>query len=109
MEVNGVAHVFVTAGDFDKSRDFYRRLLPYLGLKPVMDAAGTYYCVGGRTGFGVRARPADAAAERFDQGRGGLHHICFRVREREEVEEAHAFLTSIRTPIVHSPPDVEWA
>ncbi|HZL00827.1 MAG TPA: VOC family protein [Caulobacteraceae bacterium] len=109
MEVNGVAHVFITAGDFPRVRAFYRQLLPFLGLKPVMDAGGTYYCVGGRTGFGVRARPAGGAPERFDQSRVGLHHVCFRVREREEVEEAHAFLVSIGTAIVHPPQDDEWA
>ena len=38
MEINGVAHVFITAGDFERSRDFYRQLLPFLGMKPVMDA-----------------------------------------------------------------------
>ena len=109
MEVNGVAHVFVTAGDFDKSREFYRRLLPFLGLKPVMDAAGTYYCVGGRTGFGVRSPPPQHAGKRFEQGTVGLHHICFRVREREEVDEVHAFLTEIGATIVHPPRDDEWA
>ncbi|MBA3810372.1 MAG: VOC family protein [Caulobacteraceae bacterium] len=109
MEVNGVAHIFITAGDFARSRAFYRRLLPFLGLKPVMDAAGTYYCVGGRTGFGVRARPSGAAEERFDQGRVGLHHACFRVREREEVDEAHAFLASIGAAIVHPPKEDDWA
>jgi len=64
MEVNGVAHIFITAGDFDRARAFYRRLLPFLGMKPVMDAAGTYYCVGGRTGFGLRARPKGARTAR---------------------------------------------
>jgi catechol 2,3-dioxygenase-like lactoylglutathione lyase family enzyme len=109
MEINGVAHIFVTAGDFTRSRAFYRRLLPFLGLKEVMDAAGTYYCVGGRTGYGVRARPAGAPVGRFDQGRVGLHHVCFRVRERDEVDEAHAFLVSIGATIVHAPQDDEWA
>jgi catechol 2,3-dioxygenase-like lactoylglutathione lyase family enzyme len=109
MEVNGVAHIFITAGNFERSRDFYRQLLPYLGLKPVMDAAGTYYCVGGRTGFGVRARTSGDPAERFDQGRVGLHHVCFRVREREEVDEVHDFLTGIGAKIVHEPQDDEWA
>ena len=109
MEVNGVAHVFITAGDFEASRAFYRQLLPFLGMKPVMDAAGTYYCVGGRTGFGVRARPATAPAERFYQTRVGLHHVCFRTREREQVDEAHAFLSSIGALIVHTPQDDEWA
>jgi len=109
MEVNGIAHVFVTAGDFNKSRDFYRRLLPFLGLKPVMDAAGTYYCVGGRTGFGVRSPPPQHTGKRFEQGTVGLHHICFRVREREDVDEVHAFLTEIGATIVHPPRDDEWA
>ncbi len=49
MEINGIAHVLVTASDFDRSRAFYEKLLPFLGLKPVFDGEGFYYCVGGRT------------------------------------------------------------
>ena len=37
MEVNGIAHIFLTASNFERSREFYRKLLPFLGLKPVMD------------------------------------------------------------------------
>lgn len=109
MEVNGVAHVFITAGDFPAARAFYRRLLPFLGLKEVLDAAGAYYCVGGRTGFGVRQPPPEHAGKRFDQGAVGLHHICFRAREREEVDEAHAFLVEMGALIVHPPKDDDWA
>lgn len=109
MEINGVAHVFITAGDFEASRAFYRQLLPFLGLKPVMDAANTYYCVGGRTGFGVRAPAPEHQGERFVQNRVGLHHVCFRVREREEVDEVHDFLVSIGGTIVHPPKDDDWA
>jgi len=109
MEINGVAHIFITAGDFAAARTFYRQLLPFLGLKSVMDVAGTYYCVGGRTGFGVRAPPAGRAVERFDQNRTGLHHICFRVRSRDEVDEAHAFLGEIGATVVHGPRDDDWA
>jgi catechol 2,3-dioxygenase-like lactoylglutathione lyase family enzyme len=109
MEVNGIAHIFITAGDFERARAFYRQLLPFLGLKQVMDAAGTYYCVGGRTGFGVRSAPAEHVGKRFEQGAVGLHHVCFRVREREEVDEAHEFLVGIGATIVHGPQDDEWA
>ena len=31
MEINGVAHIFVTAGDFERSKAFYMQLLPFLG------------------------------------------------------------------------------
>ena len=109
MEINGVAHVFITAGDFARSRAFYAQLLPFLGMRVVMDAGGTLYAVGGRTGFGVRAPPSGRSGERFDQGRAGLHHVCFRVREREEVEEAARFLTSIGAAVVHGPRDDDWA
>ena len=37
MEVNGIAHIFLTASNFERSREFYRKLLPFLGLKPVID------------------------------------------------------------------------
>ena len=28
IEINGIAHTFVTSSDFARSREFYRRLLP---------------------------------------------------------------------------------
>lgn len=110
MEINGVAHTFITAGDFEASVAFYRQLLPFLGLQEVADSADTYYCVGGRTGFGIR-RPdpahADAAYAQFRVG--SLHHQCWRVRERSDIDEAYAFLVSIGAKIVHAPQDEPWA
>src|SRR5882724_5133781 len=44
MEVNGIAHIFLTASNFERSREFYRKLLPFLGLKPVIDTETSYYC-----------------------------------------------------------------
>ncbi|HEY0300334.1 MAG TPA: hypothetical protein VGC36_03330, partial [Rhizomicrobium sp.] len=85
MEINGVAHTFITAGDFARARAFYGELLPFLGLKPVMDIDGFYYCVGGRTGFGIRAPAPEHRGQRFKQGSVGLHHHCWRARERADV------------------------
>jgi len=36
MEINGMAHVMLTASNFEASRAFYQKLLPFLGLKPVI-------------------------------------------------------------------------
>jgi len=109
VEINGIAHLFVTASDFARSREFYSRLLPFLGMKPVMDGDGFYYCVGGRTAFGVRNAAAAYAHERFVQERTGLHHICFRARERGDVDTLHEFLKSIGAAIVHPPEEASWA
>jgi catechol 2,3-dioxygenase-like lactoylglutathione lyase family enzyme/gamma-glutamylcyclotransferase (GGCT)/AIG2-like uncharacterized protein YtfP len=109
MEINGIAHLFVTTGDFPRARAFYARLLPFLGMKPVLDGEGFYYCVGGRTAFGLRPTSPDHAGERFDQGRPGLHHVCFRARAREDVDAVHAFAREIGARIVHPPEDGAWA
>ncbi len=109
MEINGIAHIFITAGDFDRSRDFYAQLLPFLGLRNVGDGPALYYCVGGRTGFGIEAPVPEHRGERFNQNRVGLHHVCFRVRERAEVEEAFAFLKRIGAIIVHGPQEDAYA
>src|SRR3954453_17354859 len=76
MEINGVAHTFITAGDFAAARAFYGQLLPFLGLIVVADSVNTFYCVGGRTGF---------------------------ARERGDVDEAHDFLVKIGANIIHEP------
>lgn len=109
MEINGVAHVFVTAGDFERSREFYRRLLPFLGLTPVMDSENVFYCVGGRTGFAVQRPAAEHAGERFVQNRVGLHHVCFRARSREDVDALHSFLEGEDCVVVREPRDDAWA
>ena len=109
MEINGIAHTFVTVSDFARARSFYSELLPYLGMKPVLDGDGFYYCVGGRTAFGVRAAAADHADERFVQERVGLHHICFRARVREDVDEIHRFVVGLGAHVVHPPEEGGWA
>jgi len=109
MEINGIAHLFVTAGDFARSRDFYARLLPQLGMKPVLDGDGFFYCVGGRTAFGVRAPDPANEGARFEQGRCGLHHLCFRARTREDVDALHDFVLELGATIVHPPEEGPWA
>jgi catechol 2,3-dioxygenase-like lactoylglutathione lyase family enzyme len=109
MEVNGVAHTFITASDFEASVAFYRQLLPFLGMRIVADSADTFYGVGGRTGFGIRRPLPEHAGARYEQFRIGLHHHCWRARERADVDEAHAFLVSIGATVVHPPQDEPWA
>ena len=110
MEVNGIAHVFLTASNFERSRAFYRQLLPFLGLKPVMDTETTYYCVGGRTAVGIHAPSSEHEGAAFEQDRVGLHHLCFRARERADVDELHGFLATLDgANIIRAPREDQWA
>lgn len=109
MEINGIAHVMLTVSDFARSAPFYRDLLGFLGLQPVMDAEGFLYCVGGRTAFGVQQGDDAWRSERFVQRRVGLHHVCFRARERADVDALHAFLVERGATVVHPPEEAQWA
>ena len=95
MQINGIAHTFITAGNFAAARAFYGQLLPFMGLTIVADTVNSFYCVGGRTGFGIHAPAEEYAGQRFRQGSVGLHHHCFRARERADVDEAYDFLVKI--------------
>jgi catechol 2,3-dioxygenase-like lactoylglutathione lyase family enzyme len=78
-------------------------------LRPVINTDGMLYCVGGRTAVGITRAEERHAAERFVQFRVGLHHVCFRARERGDVDAVHQFLQEIGAKIVHPPEDGPWA
>lgn len=110
MEINGVAHTFLTVSNFEACKPFYEQLLHFLGMKTVLDMDGYLYCVGGRTALGITRAEEPYRAERFVQFRVGLHHICFRARTREDVDEAYRFLVgTLNAKIVHPPEDGAWA
>jgi catechol 2,3-dioxygenase-like lactoylglutathione lyase family enzyme len=109
IEINGVAHVFLTVSEWDKCRRFYEALLPFLGLKRVFAGEDSVYYVGGRTGVGIGRCDAKHAGERFVQGGVGLHHICFRARSRDDIDRVYTFLTSEHMKIIHAPEEGPWA
>jgi catechol 2,3-dioxygenase-like lactoylglutathione lyase family enzyme len=109
MEINGIAHTFLTSADFPRAKSFYSKLLPALGLQPVLDSDDTLYCIGGKTAFGIRASEKPAGENQFDQQNCGLHHICFRMRAREDVDELHRLLLDWGSTIVHAPQEDGWA
>src|ERR1700735_1246592 len=78
MEINGVAHVMLTVSNFEACYPFYEKLLTYLGMKPVMRSEELLYCVGGRTAVGIMRGDDSYRAEKFQQRRVGLHHVCAR-------------------------------
>jgi catechol 2,3-dioxygenase-like lactoylglutathione lyase family enzyme len=95
--------------NFEACAPFYRELLGYLGLQPVIDGDGALYCVGGRTAVGILRAEEKFAGERFEQFRVGLHHLCFRVREREDIDALYEFVKGLGAKIVHPPEDGPYA
>lgn len=109
MEINGVAHVILTVSRFAECLAFYEPLLNEMGLATVLKGDDILYCVGGRTAFGIEPAAAEYRDERFVQQRVGLHHVCFRARERADVDRLHEFLVARGAKIVHPPEEGMWA
>jgi catechol 2,3-dioxygenase-like lactoylglutathione lyase family enzyme len=106
VAINGIAHIYITVADFAAARPFYERLLALFDMRCLVDTDDLYYCVGARTGIGIRRalRP-----EPFDQYRAGLHHVCFRARSRADVDAVADAVADFGGRIVHAPQDDDWA
>ena len=109
IEVNGMAHVILTVSQWDKAREFYGRLCPFLGLTKVYDGNNFLYHVGGRTAIGIQRCAEEFEGERFQQNRVGLHHLCLRARSREDVDAAAQLLRDMGATIDRGPQEGDWA
>ena len=106
VAINGIAHLYITVQDFDAALPFYRNLLAFLEMRCLVDTRELYYCVGGRTGVGIRRAHHP---EPYDQYRAGLHHVCCRARSREDVDAIAAQVEPFGGRIVNSPREDDWA
>jgi catechol 2,3-dioxygenase-like lactoylglutathione lyase family enzyme len=86
-EVIGIDHIYVTVSDLAESERFYDRVLgAVLGFrKNEFVLGGDHHIQYFNRHFGFVLRPArvDAASEPYSVG---LHHFCFRVDSKAEVE-----------------------
>ncbi len=109
IEINGVAHVILTVSQWEKAHAFYSELMPFLGLTKVYDGNNFLYHVGGRTALGIQRAAPEYENERFVQNRVGLHHMCFRVRSREDVDKAAEKVRAIGGLIDRGPLEGDFA
>ena len=104
-----MAHVILTVNKWTKSREFYGQLCPFLGMTKVFDGKNFFYHVGARTALGIQRSSDEFKEDRFNQNRVGLHHLCFRARNRNDVDMAAHFLTKMGATIDRGPMEGSWA
>jgi len=110
IELNGIAHIQLTVRDVHRSRSFYHKLLhECFGMTIQYDEADTFYCIGGRTGVLIRPSAPEHRDTPFDQWRIGLHHLCFRLRSREDIDALHVAMKEIGAKIIRAPEQGPWA
>jgi catechol 2,3-dioxygenase-like lactoylglutathione lyase family enzyme len=110
VAVNGIAHIQLTVNDVARALPFWERFCHFLEMKTLIKNEALVYCIGSRTGILVRGSSPEHAGTRFDQDRIGLHHLCFRARERADVDSIHRFLVDeLDASIVRAPEEGSWA
>jgi catechol 2,3-dioxygenase-like lactoylglutathione lyase family enzyme len=106
VAVNGIAHIQLTVNDPERCLPWWEKLCHFLEMKTLIKGDGVIYCIGSRTGILVAAAPEGKEQRRFDQQTAGLHHLCFRAREHDDVDRIHRFLVDeLDAHIVHAPED----
>jgi catechol 2,3-dioxygenase-like lactoylglutathione lyase family enzyme len=107
--INGIAHIQLTVSDMQRSIPFYRTLLRSLEMVTLIDRPDYFYCIGGRTGLAIAPAAPEFRNEPFNQRKAGLHHLCFRARSREDVDEIYRMALQLAAKIVRSPQEDNWA
>ena len=103
-----MAHVVLTVSNFESAVPFYEKLLAFLGMKRVFKGEEFLYYLGGRTGLAISRCDERYRQEQFVQRRVGLHHLCFRARQRSDVDSFYSFLQELGAKIVHPPEEGAW-
>jgi len=100
VEVVGIDHVVIRVGNFDKSKEFYDRLLVFLGFELIEAFSDTIGWRNGKTAFWIARAENPERARRPREDDVGLHHYAFELRDRSDVDALQTFLKSNDVDIV---------
>src|SRR5216117_3949511 len=90
--VVGIDHLVLSVGDFARSKDFYAKLLGFLGFKLKHEYADMAGWSNGKTLFWIAAADSQGKWRRYRKGDIGFHHYAFELASRKAVDELGAFL-----------------
>ena len=90
--VVGIDHLVLSVGDFARSKDFYDKLLGFLGFKREYDYEDMTGWSNGKTLFWIAAADAQGRKHKYRKGDIGFHHYAFELASRKDVDALGAFL-----------------
>ena len=90
--VVGIDHLVLSVGNFARSKEFYDKLLGFLGFKRKYDYADMAGWSNGKTLFWIAAADAQGRKRQYRKGDIGFHHYAFELASRNDVDELGAFL-----------------
>jgi len=101
--VVGIDHLVLTVSDFARSKEFYDKLLRFLGFKRKYDYPDMVGWSNGKTLFWIAAADAQGRKRKYRKGDIGFHHYAFELSSRDDVDELGAFLEKNAMTVLDPP------
>ncbi len=101
--VVGIDHLVLSVGDFARSKEFYDKLLGFLGFKRKYDYDEMTGWSNGKTLFWIAAADAQGRKRKYRKGDIGFHHYAFELSSRKDVDELGAFLEENEMTVLDPP------
>ena len=101
--VVGIDHLVLSVGDFARSKEFYDKLLRFLGFKLKHEYADMAGWSNGKTLFWIAAADAQGRKHKYRKGDIGFHHYAFELSSRKEVDDLGAFLEKNEMTVLDPP------
>ena len=105
LHINGIAHIALNVSNISKSKLFYDKILPHLGMKLVHSSIKSFYYIGGRTGVLIQQLNKESLEgnKKFSQNNLGLHHLCFRMKSKIAIDTFYKILLNANCNIIRGP------
>jgi catechol 2,3-dioxygenase-like lactoylglutathione lyase family enzyme len=103
--VIGIDHLVIRVKDFERSRDFYDKVLGCLGFKRKHTFDDTAGWSNGKTLFWIGEADEQGKRHPHRIGNIGFHHYAFELSRRRDVDELYAFLRKHKVKVVDPPAD----
>jgi glyoxylase I family protein len=104
IEVLGVEHIDLTVNDIALSAIFYDKVMPALGFRRLLEDDPDQARWGNaHITFAIRQANAVERGAKFNRYRVGLHHLAFKAKGRDAIDEFHRFLIRENLPILDVP------
>jgi catechol 2,3-dioxygenase-like lactoylglutathione lyase family enzyme len=100
LRVVGIDHISLRVGDFEKSKAFYGKLMPFLGFKVLGEYPDAIGWTNGRTRLWIGAADAEGKKHKHRIGDIGFHHYAFELASRKAVDQLQAFVKKLGARIV---------
>ncbi len=101
--VVGIDHLVLSVGDFARSKEFYDKLLRFLGFKRKYDYDDMTGWSNGKTLFWIAAADAQGRKRKYRKGDVGFHHYAFELSSRKDVDQLGAFLEENKMTVLDPP------